>query len=88
MSLVYSDLHHRTLAPVSPWFLIRKGRFDDAERVIRRVASKGSNDNPAEIVTYMVRADELELTRDVPGIAHTPHLTMDSVYPRSAFSAI
>ncbi|KAK4949951.1 hypothetical protein LTR10_011793 [Elasticomyces elasticus] len=50
-----------TLAPESPWWLVRKGRYDDAERSLRRLTSAGdSNFNPTKTIAMMIHTDELE----------------------------
>ncbi|KAK1091070.1 hypothetical protein LTR48_007049 [Friedmanniomyces endolithicus] len=45
-------------APESPWFLIRKGRFDEAENALRRLASKKVDVKPA--MAMMIETDRLE----------------------------
>ncbi|KAK1810108.1 hypothetical protein LTR12_015532 [Friedmanniomyces endolithicus] len=45
-------------APESPWFLIRKGRFDEAENSLRRLASKKVDVKPA--MAMMIETDRLE----------------------------
>jgi len=48
------------LAPESPWWLVRKGRLDDAKKAIIRLASKNELVNPDEQIAMMVHTDELE----------------------------
>lgn len=48
------------LAPESPWWFIRKGRVEDAERAVTRLASKGEKVNPKDTVAMMVHTDEVE----------------------------
>jgi SP family general alpha glucoside:H+ symporter-like MFS transporter len=50
-----------TLAPESPWFLVRTGRHKEAERSIQRLSSKGSNVNPPQVIALMVRTNQIEL---------------------------
>lgn len=47
-------------APESPWFLVRKGRLDDAERIVMRLESKNSGRDPAAVVAMMLRTIEIE----------------------------
>ena len=49
------------LAPESPWWLVRKGRTDDAVASLKRLTSKGDTDfNPDETVAMMVHTNEME----------------------------
>lgn len=50
-----------TLAPESPWFLVRKGRLDEAERSVRRLASSSEKVVPSQTVAMMVRTNEHEV---------------------------
>lgn len=48
-------------APESPWWLVRKGRYEDAEKSLRRLTSKHDPSfDPAKTVAMMVHTDELE----------------------------
>jgi SP family general alpha glucoside:H+ symporter-like MFS transporter len=49
-----------TLAPESPWYLVRKGRLEDAKRSVARLQSKNSAIDPADTVAMMVRTDQFE----------------------------
>jgi SP family general alpha glucoside:H+ symporter-like MFS transporter len=48
------------LAPESPWWLIRKGRNEDAERAVARLGRSGGNFNPKETVAMMIHTNEVE----------------------------
>ena len=49
------------LAPESPWWLIRKGRKEDAKRSLMRLTSRGQVDfDPEETVNMMIFTDEFE----------------------------
>ena len=43
-----------TLAPESPWFLVR-GRLEEAEHSVSRLAAKDERTDPSQIVAMMVR---------------------------------
>jgi SP family general alpha glucoside:H+ symporter-like MFS transporter len=45
-----------TLAPESPWFLVRQGRLAEAERSVSRLAKQGEQADAAKIVAMMVGA--------------------------------
>ncbi|TXT06159.1 hypothetical protein VHUM_03632 [Vanrija humicola] len=49
-----------TLAPESPWFLVRKGRLGDAEKAVSRLSSGTERASPAETVAMMVRTNKIE----------------------------
>ncbi len=49
------------LAPESPWWLVRKGRIDEARHALSRLTSSGGGDfNADETVAMMVRTNEME----------------------------
>jgi MFS transporter, SP family, general alpha glucoside:H+ symporter len=50
------------LAPESPWYLVRKGRIDDAEKSLRRLARKDfySDRTMAETLALMKHTNEME----------------------------
>lgn len=49
------------LAPESPWWLVRKGRLDDAKHVLLRLTSRNSPTfNPDETVIMMKQTDDFE----------------------------
>jgi SP family general alpha glucoside:H+ symporter-like MFS transporter len=52
-------------APESPWWLVRKGRLDEAAHAIGRLGRK-SRLNPTETVAMMRRVVELETTTKEP----------------------
>ncbi|WOO78242.1 Maltose permease MAL61 [Vanrija pseudolonga] len=49
-----------TLAPESPWFLVRAGRHQEAERTVARLASSNAQVVPADVVAMMVRTNQIE----------------------------
>ncbi|KAF2003442.1 MFS alpha-glucoside transporter-like protein [Amniculicola lignicola CBS 123094] len=51
-----------SFAPESPWWLVRKGRLDDAKKVLFRLTSRNQNDtfNADETIAMMKHTDELE----------------------------
>jgi SP family general alpha glucoside:H+ symporter-like MFS transporter len=55
-----------TLAPESPWHLVRHGRLDDAKKAIMRLSStKSEKVDPAATVAMMVRTNEIEIANEV-----------------------
>lgn len=48
-------------APESPWFLVRKGRLEDAKKSVRRLAAKNSAVDIDATVAMMVRTNQIEL---------------------------
>ncbi|OBT43083.1 hypothetical protein VE00_05486 [Pseudogymnoascus sp. WSF 3629] len=47
-------------APESPWHLARKGRLEEAEKVLRRLQSKSCSTDPKETLALIVHTDNLE----------------------------
>ena len=43
-----------TFAPDSPWFLVRQGRLEEAERAVKRLGRKTESRDPAQVVAMMV----------------------------------
>ncbi|WVQ69635.1 uncharacterized protein L199_007855 [Kwoniella botswanensis] len=50
-----------TLAPESPWFLVRKGRLEEAKQAVARLSKKGDVTDPSQTVAMMIRTNQLEL---------------------------
>lgn len=48
------------LCPDSPWWLVRKGRIEDAEKSIKRLTNKKIHDRAKQTVALMIRTTELE----------------------------
>jgi len=57
------------LAPESPWWLVRKGRLEEAARSVRRLGRASRIENLEESVAMMRRTVELEKTEKEPSIA-------------------
>lgn len=49
-------------APESPWWLVRKGKINQAERSVVRLSSKGNEEGARRAVALMVETNELEKT--------------------------
>jgi SP family general alpha glucoside:H+ symporter-like MFS transporter len=47
-------------APESPYWYIRKGKLDKAEKTVRRIAPSAERDRAQEIVSSMVRINAVE----------------------------
>ncbi|KAI7635985.1 sugar porter family MFS transporter, partial [Hortaea werneckii] len=56
-----------SLAPESPWWLVRKGRIEDAKREVLRLTSRTQSDfDPVATVNMMIYTNELE-KKDIAG---------------------
>lgn len=47
-------------APESPWFLVRKGKLEEARRALMRLAEKNQKFNPDNVIAMMQHTDEVE----------------------------
>ena len=56
------------LAPESPWWLVRKGRLEEAEKSVSRLGRATSDEKPADTVAMMRRTIELEKTVKEPSL--------------------
>ncbi|TKW56890.1 Alpha-glucosides permease MPH2 [Colletotrichum tanaceti] len=57
------------LAPESPWWLVRKGRLEEAKTAVRRLGRAEANANLDESVAMMRRTIELEASEKEPSYA-------------------
>ncbi|CAK9783938.1 unnamed protein product [Cutaneotrichosporon oleaginosum] len=53
-----------TLAPESPWFLVRAGRLAEAKRVVERLSRKGEKVDSDATVAMMVRTNQMEIDNE------------------------
>lgn len=51
-------------APDSPWWLVRKGRYEDAEKAVKRFTNKSIHDRAKDSVAMMIRTTELEKAQE------------------------
>lgn len=54
------------IAPESPWWLVRKGRLEEAKVAVRRLGRAEANANLDESVSMMRRTIELEASEKEP----------------------
>lgn len=56
------------IAPESPWWLVRKGKLEQAAKAVVRLGSSKSQVNPEEAVAMMRRTIDLEKTEKEPNL--------------------
>lgn len=54
-----------TLAPESPWYLVRQNRLEEAQKSVTRLARKDVAINPANTVAMMIRTNQFEMDNNV-----------------------
>lgn len=54
--------------PESPWWLVRKGRLDEAKKTVSRIGRLGGEENSNDAVAMMRRTVELEKTEKEPSL--------------------
>lgn len=52
------------LAPDSPWWLVRNGKFEEAEKAVKRFTNKSIHDRAKDQVAMMIRTTELEKAQE------------------------
>jgi len=50
-----------SMAPESPWWLVRHGKIEQAEQSVRRLASRSGKNRAKDTVSSMVRTNQLEI---------------------------
>lgn len=50
-------------APESPWWLVRTGRYEEAQATVKRLEGRTSTRDPADVVAMMKRTIEIETKR-------------------------
>lgn len=54
--------------PESPWWLVRKGRLEEAVKVVQRLGRSTTSESPDDSVAMMRRTIELEKTEKEPSL--------------------
>lgn len=49
------------LMPESPWYLVRKGRYAEAEKSVRRITAEHEQEQARPLVALMIHTNEIEL---------------------------
>ncbi|ORX36696.1 alpha-glucoside:hydrogen symporter [Kockovaella imperatae] len=58
-----------TLAPESPWLLVRAGKLEQAKKSVMRLSKRNGDTDPDKVIAMMVRTNQLELENQ-PGVSY------------------